>query len=101
MGNSRIQLRRGTTAFWESENPILFPGEPGVEIVSSTIRKLKIGDGKTHWQELNYVTDQPIPDDPEEPTDPTSLQEHIDDLTPHPVYDEGVSLDLIYQNAKV
>lgn len=51
MGNSRIQVRRGKAAFWTDENPVLFLGEPGYE---SDTRKLKFGDGATHWRELPY-----------------------------------------------
>lgn len=48
---TRIQLRRGTREFWRSENPILRPGEPGLE--TDTIR-IKYGDGKTPWDALPY-----------------------------------------------
>ena len=54
MGNSRIQLRRGKAAFWTDENPVLHPGEPGYEMDTE---KLKIGDGVTHWTELDYLTE--------------------------------------------
>lgn len=92
--SARIQLRRGKKAFWESENPILHEGEPGYE---RDTRRLKIGDGVTPWLDLPYsaggATDIPI--------DQASLAEHINAATPHPVYDDGPSLDLLYQNAKV
>lgn len=29
------------------------------------------------------------------------IQEHIDSPTPHPIYDDGPSLELLYENAKV
>lgn len=96
MGNSRIQLRRGSAAFWTDENPILFPGEPGYE---QDTRKLKIGDGKTPWRELPYSPYQEIEiPDGEMPVD---LPSHILDPTPHPAYDDGPSLTLLYENAKV
>lgn len=98
MANTRIQLRRGKAAFWTDANPILFPGEPGLE---TDTRKLKFGDGRTPWRELEYALPGTYELPPEEPTDPTSLAEHINDLTPHPVYDDGASLSLIYQNATV
>jgi hypothetical protein len=47
----RIQLRRGTAAFWTDENPILHLGEPGYEIDT---KRMKLGDGETHWRELPY-----------------------------------------------
>jgi hypothetical protein len=91
---TQIQIRRGRKAFWESENPILHDGEPGYE---KDTRKLKIGDGSTPWNALPYAaggaSDIPI--------DQASLAEHINAATPHPVYDDGPSLSLLYANAKV
>jgi hypothetical protein len=51
MPHTQIQIRRGSAAFWDSENPILHDGEPGYE---RDTRRLKIGDGITHWRELPY-----------------------------------------------
>lgn len=97
---SRIQLRRGKAAFWDSENPILHEGEPGLE---TDTRRVKYGDGVTHWRELPYssasVDDLP-PIDPELPPD-SALALHIADAEPHPAYDDGPSLSLLYDNAKV
>lgn len=53
----RIQLRRRKAQDWLEENPILFRGEPGFEIDTG---RLKIGNGTSTWQELNYV-DGPTP----------------------------------------
>lgn len=94
MGNARIQLRRGTAAFWTSANPVLHPGEPGYE---TDTRKLKIGDGNTPWRELPYSPTDGF----ELPPDQTTLAEHVNAVEPHPVYDNGPSLSLLYQNAKV
>lgn len=33
--------------------------------------------------------------------DPAALQAHISSPNPHPIYDDGPSLALLYQNAKV
>lgn len=97
MGNARIQLRRGTAAFWEDANPILHSGEPGYETDTG---KLKIGDGRLPWRELEYSpAGSIVPPDP--PPDQATLVEHINAAEPHPVYDNGPSLALIYQNAKV
>lgn len=52
MSPSRIQIRRGTAAFWQDENPILHPGEPGLE---TNTNKYKFGDGETPWNALPYV----------------------------------------------
>jgi len=48
----RIQLRRGNAKEWEDKNPVLYPGEPGVETDTGYF---KIGDGETSWNELDYV----------------------------------------------
>ena len=89
----RIQLRRGKAAFWADENPVLHHGEPGYETDTG---RLKIGDGETFWNELEYFGGDlsDLPDD-------SALAIHINSATPHPVYDDGPSLALIYQNAKV
>lgn len=47
-----IKLRGGTAAEWTTANPILADREVGVE---KDTRKLKIGDGVTHWVDLLYV----------------------------------------------
>jgi hypothetical protein len=53
---SKLQIRRGSTAWWNENDPILFDGEPAIEFSDSEI-KLKIGDGKTNWKNLKYVSD--------------------------------------------
>ena len=50
-----IQFRRGDADRWVEVNPILRPGEPGFEIDNGG---LKIGDGTTPWQDLDYVNGQ-------------------------------------------
>jgi len=50
-----IQIRRGLAATWTSTNPILAAGEMGVE---TDTRKMKIGDGSTAWNSLNYFIKQ-------------------------------------------
>ena len=47
-----IKLRRGTASQWSSINPVLQAGEPGVETDTG---KMKIGDGTTNYNSLNYV----------------------------------------------
>ena len=48
---TRIQLRRDISANWVSNNPILAEGEIGIEIDTN---KLKIGNGISTWNILNY-----------------------------------------------
>jgi hypothetical protein len=52
MATVRLQLRRGTFSQWQSANPTLAAGEMGVE---TDTRKVKIGDGTTAWNSLDYV----------------------------------------------
>lgn len=47
-----IQLRRATEREWIDYNPILRVGEPAL---STDVYKLKIGDGKKHWNQLPYL----------------------------------------------
>lgn len=99
MGNSRIQLRRGKASFWADANPTLHPGEPGYE---TDTEKLKIGNGELPWNELPYFQGGfTIGPDDEDATAMVLIQSHLVDLTPHPVYDDGPSLALLYENAKV
>ncbi len=48
----RIQLRRDTSANWSTINPALRQGEIGVDLTS---KRLKVGDGFTSWNSLDYV----------------------------------------------
>lgn len=50
-----IQLRRALELEWKRINPILRLGEPAL---STDVYKLKIGDGSSHWSELNYLNDR-------------------------------------------
>lgn len=49
----RIQVRRDTAENWASSNPILSSGEFGYETDTG---KLKVGNGATTWNSLDYVT---------------------------------------------
>lgn len=50
--NTTLLLRRGRSEVWERKNPILAYGEPGFAIDKNAI---KIGDGITPWNELQYI----------------------------------------------
>lgn len=52
-----FQLRRGNAAVWERNNPILERGEPGFVIDEN---RLKIGDGSTPWNDLEYIGESDI-----------------------------------------
>ena len=47
-----FQLRRGYDAIWKKNNPVLSQGEPGFVIDKNA---LKIGDGVTAWNDLDYI----------------------------------------------
>lgn len=94
MPDAVFRLRRGTTARWNEVNPVLDPGEPGYEEDS---RKMKVGDGWTAWRDLPYLSIDTPPDGSSD----AAIAAHIADATPHPIYDDGPSLTLLYENAKV
>lgn len=48
---NKIQIRRDTTANWAINDTILSQGELGLDI---NLRKLKIGDGTSHWSALDF-----------------------------------------------
>lgn len=48
--NKRIQLRRDTSDNWYVSNPVLLEGEIGVDL---TYNIIKIGDGSTHWNDID------------------------------------------------
>lgn len=45
----------GTTAEWESENPVLYNAVFGIETAGDGKRLFKVGDGVHDWQSLPYV----------------------------------------------
>lgn len=90
-----FRLRRGPSNIWAEKNTVLGPGEPGIEIDTGWF---KIGDGVTPWNDLPYFVDRDSAGDGA--SDP-ALAAHVSSETPHPVYDEGPSLVLLYENAKV
>ena len=50
--NTTFKLKRGTAARWAEVNPILEQGEPGFVYDEN---RLKVGDGKTPWNDLPYI----------------------------------------------
>lgn len=49
--NSKILIRRDTSANWSTNNPTLAAGEIGFD---TTVGKHKIGNGSTTWNNLPY-----------------------------------------------
>ena len=50
--NSRIQQKQDTAANWKNNNPVLLSGEFGYETDTG---KVKIGNGSSHWNDIDYV----------------------------------------------
>lgn len=104
----QIRIRRGTSTQWATQNILLDSGEQGYE---TDTRKFKIGNGYDRWNELDYF----IPESQIREaiatavanagggggTDLTALTLHINSETPHPIYDDGSSFLLLYENRKV
>jgi hypothetical protein len=91
----QIQLHRNSANRWYQLNPLLAEGEPGFETDTG---KLKVGDGSTLWNDLPYF----LPNDNiNAPVTQADIDAHINSPLPHPVYDDGPDLTLIYENAKV
>lgn len=53
-----IKHRQATAATWESKNPVLAAGEFGYD---TTNKITKIGDGTTHWLDLDTFVTKPKP----------------------------------------
>ena len=56
---ARIQLLIDNTANWERANPILLSGEVGFEIKTNRNIGIKVGDGMTAWNLLDYTSFTP------------------------------------------
>ena len=51
--NKRIQIRRDIALNWTTKNPVLLYGEVGFDMTENNI---KIGDGITPWNSLEYIS---------------------------------------------
>lgn len=49
---ARIQLRRGIGSLWTSANPLLLPGEVGLNLDNG---KIKVGNGSALYEDLEYI----------------------------------------------
>lgn len=56
MANTRVVLRRMKASEWAAQNPILDFFEIGIEVslIDGETEKLKFGDAKTAWNDLQY-----------------------------------------------
>jgi hypothetical protein len=55
MKPARLLFRADKSAGWQNNNPVLMLGEPGYDVQSSILR---IGDGRTNWNNLKDVVGQ-------------------------------------------
>lgn len=76
-----IRLRRGTAAQWTLKNPVLSEGEAGVE--TDTV-KVKIGNGTTPWNSLDYFLSSSL----------DSLEEAVAVLSASVVETDAVAVEL-------
>ena len=53
-GDARIAFRSDTLENWQKENPVLLSGEFSVVTDGTETEKVKIGDGKTPWNDLPW-----------------------------------------------
>lgn len=102
-------LRRGTGLDWQVKNPLLHEGEMGYELGTW---RYKIGDGVRKWNDLPYFEDEAQTEafviakvaalaGSVSGVTQSDLTAHVDSPNPHPIYDDGADLLLLYQNAKV
>lgn len=103
-------LRRDVAVDWEFKNPRLRQGEMGLELGTN---RFKMGDGVRNWIDLPYFEDgeaikayidQEIALLAGQVSGVTQLEltTHIEEgVAPHPNYDDGRNLILLYENAKV
>lgn len=49
---AKIIIRKDTATNWTNKNPVLAVGELGYD---QTNKRLKIGDGSTSWNSLDYL----------------------------------------------
>ena len=76
-----FQLRRGYEAVWKRNNPILASGEPGFVIDKN---RLKIGDGETAWNDLEYINNESINlEDYVMKEELEALEQKVEDLKEH------------------
>lgn len=91
-----VQLKRAKASWWTANNPILEPGEPGIE---KDTRKFKWGEEGVPWNDLEYASGGPSGGSDGEWE--AELAAHIASLMPHPVLgDPDFDLVAYYRNVK-
>lgn len=110
MAISTFSLLRGDSERLAELDPEI---PAGVQVFERDTGKMKIGDGFRRWSQLEYFLPESevraaieeaisgLGQGGEVGVDQLALQIHVNSETPHPVYDDGPSLLLLYENAKV
>jgi hypothetical protein len=89
----KLQYRRGSHAAWSAKNPLIAEGEP---IYVTDKEQWKLGNGRKRYLDLPFKDSS----DAEIAVSVQDLTDHINSEDPHPNYDDGRSLIVLYQNAK-
>lgn len=98
--------KRDVKADWDANDPVLEGGVIGFEIDTG---KFKMGNNVSRWSELpfylpetdiealiqDYVDSLPTGEVTQQ-----DLTDHINDPNPHPLYDSGMDLKVLYDNVK-
>lgn len=103
----RYAQRIDLASEWVRKNPVLSPGEIGVEIEDG---RFKMGDGVRTWVEITHyflpdaavltMIQQYLDGLPSGEVTQQDLTDHIVDEEPHPAYDDLSSLSSYYRNRK-
>jgi hypothetical protein len=70
-----IRLRKDTATNWSTNNPALHQGELGLDL---TNKKIKVGDGFTSWNSLEFLEEAGLNQIRTEYGDEVSFQIHMD-----------------------
>lgn len=98
--------KRDTALNWANNNPILDAGVIG--IVKET-GQFKFGNGVSHWDGLPLHSPDVIIEEliaeyvdslPTGEVTQQDLDDHINSTNPHPQYDSGLDLTVLYENVK-
>lgn len=74
-----FQIRTDRENAWASANPILARGEIGGVIENNFVKKIKIGDGETHWNNIPFIGTEVIPSDEATP-EKITFTGYVDDI---------------------
>ncbi len=97
MAHENYKFSGKTAQEWTALNPVLRNGERGYERDTG---RFKVGNGISAWNQLPYASPSPSFESVSTVV-AFYVDAHVHAELPHVVYDDGPSLLLAYQNAKV